>query len=240
MRRRIIAGVIVATGLATAGIAYADNQSADPSVAITRAAATGAAAPAAATGAAAPAAAGGKGGVLRGAIHGDLLVRSQDGSTRTVTFDRGKIGAVSGSAITIERADGVSVSKDVTDQTVFNGLPRDQLTSGTPVLVVSEGPAATHVVSKGARAEAKAKACADQPAAGADPGVRGRLKERACQRFEKRQERREQRQEKRQERRERRADEGSTAGAGDGGVTSEQPAGGPASVVDDGLETILS
>ena len=176
MRRRLIAGLIVATGLATAGIAYADNQPADPSIAITRAAATGAAS---------PAAAGGKAGVLKGAIHGDLLVRNEDGSTRTVTFDRGKVSSVSASGITIERPDGVSVSKDVTDQTVFNGTPRDQLTTGTPVIVVSEGPAATHVVSKGARAEA---------------------------RQEKRQQRQEKRQERQEKRQERRAGKGTGGG----------------------------
>jgi hypothetical protein len=220
MRRRIIAGLIVAAGLATAGIAYADNQPADPSIAITRAAATGAAS---------PAAAGGKAGVLKGAIHGDLLVRNQDGSTRTVTFDRGKVTSVSASAITVERPDGVSVSKDVTDQTVFNGTPRDELTTGAAVIVVSEGQAATHVVSKGARAQAKAKACADQPAAGAEQGVRGRMKERVCQRLEKRQERREKRQERR-----------AGKGAGGGGVTAEEPSVGPSSLVDDGFETILS
>lgn len=200
MRRRIIAGLIVATGLATAGIAYADNQPADPSIAVTRAAATGAAS---------PAAAGGKGGVLKGAIHGDLLVRNQDGSTRTVTFDRGKVSSVSASAITIERPDGVSVSKDVTDQTVFNGTPRDQLATGTPVIVVSEGQAATHVVSKGARAQAKAKA-------------------------------RQERQEKRQERREKRQERRAEKGVGGGGVTAEEPSVGPSSMVDDGLETIVS
>ena len=144
MRRRIIAAAIVAAGLATAGIAYAENQPPDPSIAITRAAATGAES---------PAAVGGKAGVLKGAIHGDLLVRSKDGSTRTVTFDRGKVSSISASSITIERPDGVSVSKDVTDKTVFNGTPRDKLTSGMPVIVVSEGQTATHVVSKGARLE---------------------------------------------------------------------------------------
>ena len=199
MRRRIIAGVIVAAGLATAGIAYADNQPADPTVAVTRAAATGAAA---------PAAAGGKAGVMKGAIHGDLLVRNRDGSTRTVTFDRGKVTSVSASAITIERPDGVSVTKDVTDQTVFKGTARDQLGAGTPVIVVSEGQAATHVVSKGPRAEAK----------------------------EKRQERREKRQERREKRQERRAEKG----AGGAGVTAEDPAVGPSSLVDDGSETIVS
>ena len=233
MRRRIIATVIVAAGLATAGIAYADNQPADPSIAITRAAATGAAS---------PAAAGGKGGVLKGAIHGDLLVRNQDGSTRTVTFDRGKVGSVSASAITIERADGVSVSKDVNDQTVFNGTPRDQLATGTPVIVVSEGQAATPVVSKGARAQAKAKVCADQPAAAAGDGqgVRGEIKERACQRLEKRQERQEKRRERQEKRQERRAEKGAGTGAGGGGVTAEEPSVGPSSMVDDGFETILS
>jgi hypothetical protein len=176
MRRRIIAAAIVAAGLTTAGIAYAENQPADPTVAITRAAATGAAA---------PAAAGGKAGVMKGAIHGDLLVRNQDGSTRTVTFDRGKVSSVSASAITIERPDGVSVTKDVNDQTVFKGTARDQLSAGTPVIVVSEGQAATHVVNKGARAQAK----------------------------EKRSERREKRSERREKRSERRAEKGA-GGAG--------------------------
>ena len=221
MRRRIVAAVIVAAGLATAGIAYAENQPPDPSVAVTRAAATGEAS---------PAAAGGKGGVLKGAIHGDLLVRSKDGSTRTVTCDRGKVTSVSGTAVTIERPDGVSVSKDITDQTVFNGTPRDKLQSGTPVIVVSEGQTATHVVSKGARAQAAAKACAANPAdgsaaAGNGNGPRARIKERICQRLEQRQERR--------------AGKGLGGSAGQSGGAGS-PSVGPSSVVDDGSETILS
>jgi len=164
MRRRIIAAAIVAASLAVAGAAYAQNQPADPSIAVTKAAATGAPA---------PEATGGKAAILKGAIHGDLLVRGKDGSTHTVTFDRGKVSSISASSITIERPDGVSVSKDVNDQTVFNGTPRDQVANGTPVIVVSEGQVATHVVSKGARAEKRQE------------------------RREKRQERREKRQERR-------------------------------------------
>ncbi len=68
--------------------------------------------------------------MLKGAIHGDLLVRGENGTTRTVTFDRGKVTAISAGSITIERPDGVSVSKNLTDQTVFNGTPRDQLQAG--------------------------------------------------------------------------------------------------------------
>jgi len=140
MRRRIAAALIVAAGLATAGIAYAENQPADPSVAPTP--------PAAAKAGGRP----GGPGVLKGAIHGDLLIRSENGSTRTVTFDRGKITAISAGSITIERPDGVSVSKNLTDQTVFNGTPKDKLQAGLGVVVVSSGDTAERVLSKGARA----------------------------------------------------------------------------------------
>lgn len=141
MRRRIAAAVIVAVGLATAGIAYAESQPADPSVGPTP--------PAAAK--AGPRQGGP--GVLKGAIHGDLLIRGEDGTTRTVTFDRGKITGISATSITIERPDGVSVSKNLTDQTVFNGTPRDKLQAEMRVLVVSSGDTAERVLSKGARAE---------------------------------------------------------------------------------------
>ena len=238
MRRRIIAGAIVVAGIATAGIAYAENQPPDPSIAVTRAAATGAPA---------PAAAGGKAGILKGAIHGDLLVRSQDGSTHTVTFDRGKVSSVSASSITIQRPDGVSVTDDVTDQTVFNGIPRDQLQSGTPAIVVSEGHTATHVVTKGAGAQAVAKACAATPADGSTAagnangnafgkGVRARIKDRICQRLEQR-----------QQRRAGKTQGGASAGsnAGQAGSNAGQrgastPSAGPSSMVVDGLKTIVS
>jgi len=188
MRRRIIAGAIVVAGIAVAGIAYAENQPPDPSVAVTKAAATGAPA---------PAAAGGRAGILKGAIHGDLLVRGKDGSTHTVTFDRGKVSSISVSSITIQRPDGVSVTDDVTDQTVFNGIPRDKLQSGTPAIVVAEGHTATHVITRGAGV---AKACAATPADGSSAaagnasgsgnapgqGLRARIKERICQRLEQR------------------------------------------------------
>ena len=259
MRRRIIAAAIVAAGLATAGIAYADNQPGDPSIAVVKAAATGGAS---------PAAAGGKAGVLRGAIHGDLLVRDKDGSTHTVNFDRGKVGSISASAITVQRPDGVTVTDDLNDQTAFNGLPKDQVQSGTPVIVVADGHTATHVVTKGAAAGAVAKACDGTTAAGgpaaagraaggnaaggnaaagngaaaangagagngngpvAGKSLRARIKERLCQRLEQRQQRRANR----------KGGAGpaglSGAGAGQGG-----PAAGPSSAVDDGLTTIVS
>jgi hypothetical protein len=231
MRRRIIAGAIVAVTLTAGGVAYAQNQPSDPTIAVTKAAATGAAS---------PAAAGGKAALLKGAIHGDLVVRGKDGSTSNVTFDRGKVSSVSESQVTIERPDGVSVSKDISAQTVFNGTPREQLTSGTPVIVVSEGQAATHVVSKGARAQAAGKACATDPAgdsAADGKGLKARIKDRICQRVEKRQERRE----KRQQRRAGNGPEGAAGGGASAGQPSAgQPAAGPSSFADDGFETIVS
>src|SRR5579884_689058 len=232
MRRTIIAGAIVVAGLATAGIAYAENQPPDPSVAVVKAAATGAPA---------PAAAGGRAAILKGAIHGDLLVRGKDGSTHTVTFDRGKVTSVSTSSITIQRPDGVSVTDDVNAQTVFNGLPEDQLSTGTPAIVVADGHTATHVVTKGAGKQAVAKACANTPAAGssaaggngapAAKGLRARIKDRICQRLEQRQQRRA-------------GKAGAGAGAGSGTGSSAGQSGGPAvapsSTVDDGSKTIVS
>lgn len=175
MRRRIAAAVIVAAGLATAGIAYAESQPADPSV--------GPSPHAAARAGGRP----GGPGVLKGAIHGDLLVRGEDGATRTVTFDRGKITAVSATSITVERPDGVSVSKNLTDQTVFNGTPKDKLQAGMGAIVVSAGDTAERVLSKGARAE---------------------------KRLEHRQEHLEKRQEHLEKRQERRAGRAPGAGAG--------------------------
>ena len=164
MRRRIAAAIIVVAGLATAGIAYAESQPADPAV--------GANPPAAAKGGRP-----GGPGVLRGAIHGDLLIRSDDGTTRTVTFDRGKVTAISAGSITLERPDGVSVSKNLNDQTVFNGTPKDKLQAGMRVVVVSSGDTAERVLSKGARVEKRKE----------------RLEQRQ-DRLERRKERREQRQ----------------------------------------------
>jgi hypothetical protein len=211
MRRRIVAAAIIAAGLATAGIAYAENQPPDPSVAVTRAAATGAQN---------PAAAGGKSGMLKGAIHGDLLVRNRDGSTKTVTFDRGKISAISASAITIERPDGASVSKDINDQTVFNGTDRDKLTSGMPVIVVSEGQTATHIVSKGARLEKRQQQLEKR---------RQRLQERL-----------ERRKDRLQERRRAEPAPPATPAPPAGSGAPGDPGTKPSSAVDDGLATIVS
>jgi hypothetical protein len=198
MRRRLIAGLLVAAGLTTAGVAYAEGQPPDPSVASSQAGAAEAGAAKAGRL---------KAGLLKGAIHGDLLVRAEDGTTRTVTFDRGKVTTITAGSITIERPDGISVSKVLTDRTVFNGTPREQIQPGAAVAVVSSGDTAERVLSKGVQQLEKRKA----------------QLERRKERLEEKQQKRQERLDKRQERR-----------------TEKTPSTEPSSIVDDGLETIIS
>ena len=168
--RRIIAGLIVIAGLAGTGLAYAESQPADPS--LPKDAASSVAPPAGRAGVAGAARAAGRAGVLKGAIHGDLLVRSEEGTTRTIVFDRGRITALAADAITVERPDGQSVSAVITSDTKFIGTPKDQLKPGVPVIVVQSDGKAERIMSKGASREDRAKACSTR---------------RLCQRLQQRQ-----------------------------------------------------
>jgi hypothetical protein len=145
MRRLVAAAVAIAATIALGGWAYAQTQPADPSVNDSPAAAKAAGRQ--------------RGGVagLKRAIHGELLVGGAQRGYRTVVFDRGRITAVSGDSITLERPDGESVTAKLTDATKFNGTPRDQLKAGDAVLVVQSDGTAARVVSKGARAERKGR-----------------------------------------------------------------------------------
>lgn len=179
--RRILAVVIVtAAALTAGGFAYAESQPADPSVpadvpADPLSQIAPSEAPPAAEKAEEPTAPeerarrrdtqaqrrrpGGGLRPMKGAIHGELLLMSRDGETREVVFDRGRLVSVSESSITIERPDQQTVSAAVTPETKFNGTPREQLESGTPVLVVAD-PAgkALRVVSKRPPEEARPRA----------------------------------------------------------------------------------
>ena len=162
MRRIATAAAIVVAVLAVAGLAFAEAQPADPTLGTSPSA--GKAAPAAGKA--------GRAGVLKGVVHGDLLVRNSDGTTRPVAVDRGKVSSISEGSLTVVRPDGPSVSFALTEATTFTGTPRDKLQAGMPVLVVSAGGTAQRVVSKGALAQACG---ADGPAAARHP--------RLCRRF---------------------------------------------------------
>lgn len=80
----------------------------------------------------------------RRAVHGDLIVRGQDGQFGNVTFDRGEVTAVNESSITVKRPDGVSVTKQIDGDTRFRGVDSvGDVETGKPAMVVSKGDTAT-------------------------------------------------------------------------------------------------
>ena len=87
-------------------------------------------------------------GPLRRAVHGDLIVRTKAGF-ENVTVDRGKVTAVSATSITIERPDGVSVTKAVTSDTRSRGVDAaEQVEQGKGALVVSKGNTAVLIAQR--------------------------------------------------------------------------------------------
>src|SRR5712691_3388658 len=129
MLKRMAAVLVGTLVLAGGAYAYADTPSTVPSTA-----------PASAPAAAHPGY--DHRGPLRRVVHGDLIVRTKDGF-ENVTVDRGKVTASSASSITIERPDGVSVTKTVTADTKFRGIhSADQLAHDKGALVVSKGDTA--------------------------------------------------------------------------------------------------
>jgi hypothetical protein len=85
---------------------------------------------------------------MRRAIHGELIVRTQDGFEK-VTFDRGKVTAVSATSITIERADDQSVTKAINGDTRFKGVDSaEQIEPGKGALVVSKGDTAVLIAQR--------------------------------------------------------------------------------------------
>ena len=55
-------------------------------------------------------------------IHGDLVVKGQDGKFENVTYDRGTLDGVSGDTLTLTRPDGKKVSVKLTSDTKFRGV----------------------------------------------------------------------------------------------------------------------
>jgi hypothetical protein len=77
-------------------------------------------------------------GLLRRAIHGDLVVRGKDGF-QNVTYDRGKEEGVSGDTLTITRPDDKKVSFKLTSDTKYKGVKNaSELQAGKPTLVISK------------------------------------------------------------------------------------------------------
>jgi hypothetical protein len=82
-----------------------------------------------------------------GAVHGDVTAIKRNGTTTSFSFDRGKVTAVSSSSVTIERADGRSLSFSLGTARV-----RGQLLVGRQAVVVSQNSAVVQVFGDAARA----------------------------------------------------------------------------------------
>lgn len=80
---------------------------------------------------------------LFGAVHADVSFIKADGSTDSFSFDRGEVTAASNTSITIERADGPSVTKSISADTKLRGT----VAVGGKAAVFSKGSAATAVLA---------------------------------------------------------------------------------------------
>jgi hypothetical protein len=88
----------------------------------------------------------GRGGPLGRAVHGDLVVPTEDGGYEKVAFDRGTVDAASdGAKVVINRPDGQKVTLELTQETRYRGVAgADQLRDGQLAVVTSkEGKALT-------------------------------------------------------------------------------------------------
>jgi hypothetical protein len=96
-------------------------------------------------------------GVLRRAVHGDVIVATKSGFA-TVTFDRGLLRSVSGQQLTLSEGTKKATYKTVTLTLPSSARVRDNgkaaslsdLTSGQRVLVV-QGPRRTLVIAHSTR-----------------------------------------------------------------------------------------
>jgi hypothetical protein len=82
-----------------------------------------------------------------GAVHGDVTAIKRDGTTTSFSFDRGKVTAVSSSSVTLQRADGRSLTFSLGTARV-----RGRLQVGRQVVVISQNGAAVQISSGAARA----------------------------------------------------------------------------------------
>ncbi len=62
-------------------------------------------------------------GPLGRAVHGDLVVRGEDGQFENLTFDRGTVnGATDASRLVLDRPDGKQVTLELTAETRYRGV----------------------------------------------------------------------------------------------------------------------
>ena len=157
MRQRIAAVLVAALGLTGGAAAWAQADPEDPQVGGTQAQQTQAqegdqqTPPAEGEGEREGRRRKGPGGphMLGRAIHGDLIVRGENGQWENVTVDRGTVTAITESSIEIERPDGKKVTAALDENTRY-GPDRDRtdIQTGQPAMVVQKDGKAVMVAQK--------------------------------------------------------------------------------------------
>jgi hypothetical protein len=141
--KNVIAVAVAALGLTAgaAGLATAGPGDTRPQAATTSTTAAGR-----------PAHPGGAGrghpGPLARAVHGDLIVRTQDGF-EPVTFDRGTLTSADDDSLTLHRPDGADVTVKLSDDTRYVGVENAAaLEDGKRVTVVHKDGTAKAVIQR--------------------------------------------------------------------------------------------
>jgi hypothetical protein len=89
-------------------------------------------------------------GVLSRVVHGDLIVKGQDGKFENVIYDRGKQDSVKDNKLTITRPDDKKVTVTLTGDTKYKGVKdASELQDGRETLVVSKDGKALTVGQRG-------------------------------------------------------------------------------------------
>ena len=87
--------------------------------------------------------------IARRADHGDLELKTKDGTWVTVTLDRGTVSAASATSVTIDRPDGQKVTLSINSSTKVHGIASvADLKTGKAAIVVSQSGAATQILQK--------------------------------------------------------------------------------------------
>jgi hypothetical protein len=83
--------------------------------------------------------------LVRSGVHADVSLIRADGSTDAFAVDRGKVTASTATSLTLQRADGKSVSLSVTSTTVA----RRMITVGRPAIAFSRDGVAFRIIAAG-------------------------------------------------------------------------------------------
>ncbi len=83
--------------------------------------------------------------LVRAGVHADVSLIRADGTTDAFTVDRGRVSTSSATSLSLQRADGKTVTVSVSSSTIVRGT----ITAGRPVLVFSRNGAAFRIAAPG-------------------------------------------------------------------------------------------